>query len=137
MVRFSCICTILIAMFMYTEASVARVDCSNRKGSSKSIQSWDCKRDGTIICTLTKEDCSSCENYGKVTSGYTTYEPYENLGHIVHLPYLIGAGGWDCKRKCSSCRGDCSGKEEGGGGGGSRCFDKSPNWSNWSNWRRL
>ena len=106
MVHFSCICTVLLAMFMYTEAYVAMIDCSNRKGSSEKSQFWDCKRDGTIKCTVIKEDCSSGENYGQVTSGYTTYKPSGDsfdLGGSGWTSFDLGGSGWDCRLKCDTC----------------------------------
>jgi len=120
-------------MFMYTEAYVAMIDCSNRKGSSEKGQFWDCKRDGTIKCTVTKEDCSAGENYGQVTSGYTTYKPSGES-------FDLGGGGWDCRMKCgtcyswqswtTACRGRACNANPEAVGPGSRC-SKGRGWSNW------
>lgn len=102
--HFSCICTILLAVFFYTEAYVARIECP-RKGYSDSTLYWDCKVDGTIKCTSTRRDCSSCKNDGRATTGSITYLTSGGS-------YLRGGSGWDCRRKCRRCPG-CSGKEAG------------------------
>lgn len=105
MVHFSCIVTMILGMFIYSEAGIAKITC-DKKGYSVSTLYWDCQLDGTIRCSNDRQDCSSCERYGKLTTGYDLYTPSGE-------EYTVGGGGWDCRRKCTRCLG-CSGKEDGG-----------------------
>merc|ERR1712059_333 len=83
--------------FTMVDSSVGTINCSGKRGTSTTEESWDCESDGTVKCSEVVKDCSSCGDQGSESGGTQTY--------LANGLSMAVGGGWDCRSKCRGQRG--------------------------------